>query len=189
MAKKQEERLLPREQIISTVLGMVVVVIVGTLVYRYFQKGQKEITISPELTQELVEREAGFVSGESLPTTYEIKEGDYLWKISERFYQSGYNWVDIAKENKLNNPDLLYVGQKLTIPDVKARIATVDKLLVGTPIGTGEYTVQKGDWLSKIALRAYGDMFAWEKIYQANKDKIGANPHAIKPGLVLTIPN
>ncbi len=167
---------------------MVVVVIVGTLVYRYFQKGQEmeNPTISAE---ETTERAAGFVFPKDLPITYVVKENDNLWQISETFYGSGYNWTDIAEANNLTSPDLLAVGQELTIPDVVAKMATIQEATKEGPVNPGQYTVQEGDWLSKIALRAYGDMYAWEKIYEVNKETIGSNPDNLTAGQVLTIPN
>jgi nucleoid-associated protein YgaU len=53
------------------------------------------------------------------------------------------------------------------------------------PIGT--YVVAKGDSLSKIAQRAYGDGKKWRKIYEANKDVI-KDPDLIYPGQSLRIP-
>lgn len=52
------------------------------------------------------------------------------------------------------------------------------------------YTVQPGDFLSAIAQRFYGDgsEAGWRKIYDANKEIIGADPAKIEPGMVLTIP-
>lgn len=52
------------------------------------------------------------------------------------------------------------------------------------------YTVQPGDFLSAIAQRFYGDgsEAAWRRIYDANRDVIGADPTKIEPGMVLTIP-
>jgi nucleoid-associated protein YgaU len=49
------------------------------------------------------------------------------------------------------------------------------------------YVVVKGDSLSKIAQRAYGDGNKWRKIYEANKDVI-KNPDLIYPGQSLRIP-
>jgi nucleoid-associated protein YgaU len=49
------------------------------------------------------------------------------------------------------------------------------------------YTVVKGDSLSKIAKRVYGDAQQWRKIYEANKDQI-KNPDLIHPGQTLRIP-
>ena len=47
-----------------------------------------------------------------------------------------------------------------------------------------EYTVERGDSLSKIA-KAYGD--TWQDIFEANKDII-SNPDLIQPGWKLKIP-
>ncbi len=55
-----------------------------------------------------------------------------------------------------------------------------------TPAGK-TYTVVRGDSLSKIAKREYGDMTKWRKIYEANKDVID-NPDLIEPGQNLIIP-
>lgn len=50
------------------------------------------------------------------------------------------------------------------------------------------YTVVKGDSLSKIAKKHYGNGNLWKKIYSANRGVIGENPDLIKPGQVLVIP-
>ncbi|MBA3893254.1 MAG: LysM peptidoglycan-binding domain-containing protein [Gemmatimonadales bacterium] len=49
------------------------------------------------------------------------------------------------------------------------------------------YTVKKGDSLSKIAKRVYGDAQQWRKIHEANRDIID-NPDLIHPGQVLKLP-
>lgn len=54
--------------------------------------------------------------------------------------------------------------------------------------GIRSYTVVKGDSLSKIAKRLYGDANRWKEIYEANKDKI-KDPDLIYPGQVLKVPN
>ena len=57
------------------------------------------------------------------------------------------------------------------------------------PSGAPEqtYTVRKGDSLSKIAKRVYGDAQQWRKIHEANRDIID-NPDLIHPGQVLKLP-
>jgi nucleoid-associated protein YgaU len=50
-----------------------------------------------------------------------------------------------------------------------------------------KYTVRKGDTLSAIAQREYGDANAWRRIYDANRDQID-NPDLIQPGQELTLP-
>ncbi|HUR37144.1 MAG TPA: LysM peptidoglycan-binding domain-containing protein [Terriglobales bacterium] len=49
------------------------------------------------------------------------------------------------------------------------------------------YVVRSGDSLSKIAQREYGDANKWQRIFEANKDKI-KNPDLIHPGQELKIP-
>lgn len=51
-----------------------------------------------------------------------------------------------------------------------------------------ETTVKKGDTLSKLAAKNYGNAQLWEVIYQANKDTVGPDPNKIIPGQNLVIP-
>ncbi len=50
--------------------------------------------------------------------TYEVKGGDNLSKISKQFYGDADEYMRIfyANRDKLNDPDKIQVGQKLTIP-------------------------------------------------------------------------
>jgi nucleoid-associated protein YgaU len=50
--------------------------------------------------------------------------------------------------------------------------------------------VQQGDTLSRIARSVYGDVSpqAWQRIYDANKAVIGADPSQLRLGMRLTIP-
>ena len=52
---------------------------------------------------------------------------------------------------------------------------------------TKTYIVAKGDSLSKIAKREYGDANQWRRIYEANKDLI-KDPDLIYPGQELKVP-
>jgi nucleoid-associated protein YgaU len=49
------------------------------------------------------------------------------------------------------------------------------------------YVVVKGDSLSEIAKREYGDPQEWRRIYDANRDII-KNPDLIYPGQTLRLP-
>lgn len=54
------------------------------------------------------------------PRTYKVKQNDNLTKISKRYKTS---WKRIYYKNKqLTNPDVLLVGQKLTIPKPSERL-------------------------------------------------------------------
>ena len=54
--------------------------------------------------------------------------------------------------------------------------------------GARQYTVERGDTLSYLALRHYGDPFKWEKIYDANKETM-KNPDYIYVGQRIIIPS
>jgi len=95
-------------------LGAVVILIVGLLVVNYFRGLDTGTTLPSVSTEDLLSVE--------LPTTHTVEAGDDLWKISERYYQSGYNWVDIASENNLQAPYTIGTDQELTIPDVEPRM-------------------------------------------------------------------
>ncbi|MBZ2175891.1 5'-nucleotidase C-terminal domain-containing protein [Schnuerera sp. xch1] len=44
---------------------------------------------------------------------YEVKPGDVLWRIAEKF---GETWEKLAEYNELANPHLIFPGQKILIP-------------------------------------------------------------------------
>ena len=53
-----------------------------------------------------------------LPITYEVKSGDTLWDIANRFYGNPFRYHLIADANDIANPDVIDVGQHLTIPSL-----------------------------------------------------------------------
>jgi len=176
------------ETTISTIMGGVVVLIVAVLMFNYFksinQEGEGVIT-EPAKIIEVTEGE----KPDHLPDTYKVEKGDHLWSIAEKFYKSGYNFVDIAKANSLTNPSYIEVGQELIIPQVAVRKITVEnETATIDTIGSDTYTTVAGDHLWSIAVRAYGDGYAWVKIYEANKDLIGPNPGLLLKGVTLSLP-
>jgi nucleoid-associated protein YgaU len=122
-----------------------------------------------------------------MPKAYTVKSGDYLWSIAEKIYGSGYNWVDLANANHLENPSVLHTGTELVVPNVAPKIITVqaNPTQVQNPITGSTYTVVKGDFLWNIAVRAYGDGYQWVKIAKANSL---ANPNLVFSGNVLNLP-
>jgi len=174
------------ESTISIILGVLVVAVIGVLIFNYFRgvgKSKMETTGPAATTEEvkLIEEEGKLVPA-GLPTTYKVQAGDHLWKIAEKFYSSGYNWVDIAKENNLQNPDRLLVDQELVLPKAEVRKPAME---VAQTITGSEYTVAKGDSLWDISVRAYQDGYQWVKIAHENNL---SNPDIIHPGNVLKIP-
>jgi nucleoid-associated protein YgaU len=128
-------------------------------------------------------------------TNYIVKEGETLWGIAEKTYKSGYNWVDIARANKLSNPDSLATGMKLVLPKAEQKNATDEPEWTGInsnnnvsqveKITGSKYTIKNGDTLWDISVRAYGDGYQWPKLHSANKL---SNPDIILVGSSINIP-
>lgn len=126
---------------------------------------------------------------------YTVKKGDWLCKILKNVYGSDNGWRQVAQANGLQNPDLIFPGQKLTLEltneqsksfaDAYAQADFSD--VQQTENGSYELEVAPGDSLSKIAQKVFGDYSAWEKIYNSNQGQI-SNPNMIFVGQKLVIP-
>lgn len=172
------------ESYVSLLIGLFVVIVIAGLGI-FFARSQKITQTSSTQTQ--TNKQQNELASNS-QKTYIVKSGDDLWKISEKFYKSGYNWVDIAKANNLANPGIIFTGTKLTIPNVKAKAITVStqqEKETNKSISGNSYTIEKGDNLWGIAVRAYGDGYSWTRIVQANNL---SNPDLIFSGNILKIP-
>lgn len=124
--------------------------------------------------------------------TYTVAAGDNLWMIAEKNYRSGFNAYDIATANKISDPYIINEGQKLVIPNVPAKEATISQVGQTSSIASGEvtikadtYVVQEGDSLWNIAQMSYGDGYMWTRLAQANKIQ---NPDLIYKGDTIKIP-
>jgi LysM repeat protein len=107
-------------------------------------------------TQVAVELEGGI---------YVVKAGENLFRIALRFDMTTQ---ELAAANGITNPNLIYVGQRLTIPGVDEPEATLTPAtptapvtlapeatatVIPTPTGSGgSYVVQVGDTLFRIAI-------------------------------------
>ena len=162
-------------------LGLAIVGIVMIVLVNYFKSRSGRVDLDGVVD---VGDNIEMVEGEKIDETitggnYMVNAGDSLWKIAVRRYGDGYKWVDIASANgiEVQVAGQIEVGQELVLPDLP---------IVASELPT-EHSVVAGESLSLISLNYYGDMFAWDKIYQANVDKIG-NPNLIEIGMVLVIP-
>jgi nucleoid-associated protein YgaU len=50
--------------------------------------------------------------------TYRVRSGDTLSGIAARFYHNParWTWIYAANRSKIHNPNIIFVGEKLTIP-------------------------------------------------------------------------
>ncbi len=175
---------------VSLSVGLIVVVVIAVLGVVFFRGNRVSQDTSSTQFKPSIEfnqsQENETVQTVKAGGTYTVKAGDTLWSISEKAYKSGYNWVDIAKANNLTNPGNIFAGNKLAIPNVKPKDVTVVQAPVKViTIAGNSYTVQKGDDLWNISVRAYGDGYSWVKIAKANNL---SEPDLIFSGNVLKIP-
>ena len=178
MLNDLKERLNLKENYVSMALGLIVVLLVGGYIFNALTRTSPSEDKISEKGEATAEAQPSKETPEELPTKYTVKKGEDLWAIAEKFYGSGYNWVDIVYANKIKNPDLIEAGTVLTIPAVTPR---------PTPTGTQVqiYTVRKGETLFDIALKIYGDGYRWAEIARLNKLR---NPNHIEAGQKLVIP-
>ncbi|WEG12906.1 LysM peptidoglycan-binding domain-containing protein [Pullulanibacillus sp. KACC 23026] len=112
-------------------------------------------------------------SSKATPTTYVVKQGDTLNAIAAKF---GTTVQKLVKLNGIENPDLIYVGQKIKLKATKTS---------SSKAGSSEpsyYTVKKGDTLSKIAAEFHTTI---KELMALNSIQ---NPDYIQAGQKLKLP-
>jgi len=116
---------------------------------------------------------------------YRVQSGDFLRRIANRF---GVSTAAIAEASGLANPNLIFVGQVLTIPNQTVSEPTPEPEPEPEPQPEPEpeqaqtYRVSAGDTLFRIAARfgvSYRDIVSENNI---------SNPNLIRVGQVLRIP-
>lgn len=169
------------------VLGLIVVLIVGSLVVSYLRN--KKGSVPDELLNQNNQVENQI-------KTHTVAKGESLWSLAEKYYGDGFKWTEIATENEIANASVITEGQELTIPDLDINTdenlaaESRENLLSGSEnsvesITAATYEVVKGDNLWTISIRAYGDGYKWVEIAKENKL---ANPDLIHPGNVFVLP-
>lgn len=181
-------RLKLTESYTCLILGVIVVLVIGIIIL--FIAGIRR-NMQTSSARDL--GKSGQISQDSkTSSTYTVRTGDDLWTISENAYNNGYKWIEIAQLNNLQNPGLIYVGDKLILPSKSSENVQIaqqnnsaQNTIKNNSITGNTYTVVKGDNLWNIAVRAYGDGYKWVKIAQANNL---VNPGLIHPGNFFKIP-
>ena len=102
-----------------------------------------------------------------------------------------YNKVVLSSKNENINNKIINLNDNSTTSNKKIKLSKYEKSLKPEiAIRSNEMriiVVKKGDSLSKLALKAYGDKFAYDKIFKANPEIIN-NPNQIFIGQKLRIP-
>lgn len=80
------------------------------------------------------EESKDFIPGEDSGFYYTIKKGDTLWDLSQKFYNSEWDWPGLWEMNKdIKNPHWIYPGKKIRIflkekAAVKPEIAKIEEV-------------------------------------------------------------
>ena len=124
-------------------------------------------------TSEIINNTENTIPANTESIEYTIQSGDTLSAIARRY---GTTVQELVNINNIQNPDLIYPGEKL-------RILTNSTIPGNEERGTGDiiYTVRRGNTLSQIA-RAYN--VSIEHIVELNNIE---NPNLIYPGQKLRI--
>ena len=80
-------------------------------------KGEQEPAAKPAVGTDFIDNNNPAAAGD----TYTVVSGDSLSKIAQHHYGDAANWHQIYEANKDligTNPDLIQVGQVLTIPSL-----------------------------------------------------------------------
>ncbi len=117
---------------------------------------------------------------------YTVRRGDTLWGIARQLTGNGSNWPRLLDDhnrrverglggNLISDPKQIRPGDRIYVP-----------LSPSTGSNAIDYHVARGETLSSIAVRIYGDARMWRAIYRDNAQQL-PNPNLIRPGQVLVL--
>ena len=112
-------------------------------IYGYVDRDLFTTEILLNDNSEIIEVETEEEKKKSDRIEYTVEAGDTLWQIANEYNTSIY---EIARLNGIDNPNLIYIGEKLTI-------ITNSNFEITFGAGKAFYTVKKGDTLSSLSLR------------------------------------
>lgn len=132
-------------------------------------------------------------AGQSLPSTYVVRDGDDLTSIATKIYghpgAAGVIWS--VNRDRLTDPALLPIGMELRIPPSwsvpaiqgpGAATATIEPSRRPAKV-----RVAPGETLESLARRFYGDRAMAARLWEANRDQL-RNPALLVAGMELRLP-
>lgn len=119
------------------------------------------------------------ITGSASASTYTLKRGDTLSWVASHFK---IPLKALVAANKIADPDRVWEGQKLAVPDRQAAMVSVAKPIVAVEPATPSHQVKPGETLSEIA-RRYGTTTA--ELAALNGV---ANADSIRDGTTLKLP-
>lgn len=160
---------------------------------------ERQPHVDPQPPAPVVQKTETSQAPEQLPvipprfTQHTIQDGDTLAELSRKYYGSSKHADAISKANGLTDTKRLKIGRTLQIPVDPRNIQGLPNPAYPKPAVEpakalpAEYTVEKGDTLSRIAKRLYNDSSLARTIYEANRDVL-PDEDSLKIGMKLKIP-
>lgn len=131
---------------------------------------------TPEVPKESVWRK-----GQTLNRYYFVRNGDSAESVSQMIFGSEAQ----AETLKSLNPGKWVIGKLVmyTSPE-NAKDVEMQSFYEERGVSPEEYTVQRGDWLSKISTQTYGHAQSWKEIAAVNGLR---DPNQLKVGMKISL--
>lgn len=151
---------------------------------KFDQLKQKYQSVVNAMPQHQVHLENLNMQGDKLFMRAEAPSQEAKNRIWDQIKLVDPNYSDLIADITVNESATAQQGaQQSQTPKTQTAGASA----TGGQQNTRTYTVKAGDSLSKISREYYGDASQYEKIFNANRDKI-SDPNRIRPGEELVIP-
>lgn len=144
----------------------------------------------PRVDQNLTQGNRGYLMGSPKDTDRDknrkttrtkcVAEIEFGSTVKKRDVEE--NKIEVVDLEVTQEPDNEYLIEETDIEEVDDMPLPVAQQTVAK-----KYTVEKNDTLQKISMKFYGTTKKWQKIYDANKEKL-KTPDRIYKGQILDIP-
>ena len=115
--------------------------------------------------------------------SYIVRAGDSLSKIAKQIFGAVDRWKDLAEISSLQNPNVIHPGQVIYYQLTEESLGFAKSYL---NMPKKEHVVKKGDTLSKLAFKIYGNVEDWRTLWRYNS-YIG-DPDKIEVGMKIVYP-
>ena len=110
---------------------------------------------------------------------YEVQDGDSLWRISKRFYGTGYKWATIVRsEDAPKDPNCLLVGETVFMPEIF--YIRKDPYFRGGLSSEGSFQIEQPDGFAYYFLDGDVTYASWREENQIHNlpvtNPVGENP-------------
>lgn len=83
--------------------------------YREFKTKTVKLLDGPKGRKQMSVIEQRPTTGKQTPKTHTVKSGDTLWAIAKKYLGNGSKYTELAKLNKISNPNIIKVGQVIKL--------------------------------------------------------------------------